>query len=83
MQIFLVKYEYLRSLQLYEDQDIRKIPEKKNVFATTSCDPYDSHGGEVLFQLPRYIASKYANNECCASLTVSQQQTQSLSFNAW
>ena len=32
LQIFLVKYEYLRSLQLCEDQDIRgKL--KKNVFA--------------------------------------------------
>ena len=40
LQIFLIKYEYLRSLQLCEDQGIRRKLET-NVSANMCCDSYN------------------------------------------
>ena len=47
IQIFLVKHEYLRSLQPCEDQGIRgKL--KKACSQTCACDPYDLYGDQAL-----------------------------------
>ena len=47
LQIFLVKYEYLRSLQLCEDQGIHgKL--KNTCSQTYACDPYHLYGDQAL-----------------------------------
>ena len=47
LQIFLEKYEYLRSLQLCENQGIRKNL-KKTCLQPCACDPYDLNGDQGL-----------------------------------
>ena len=50
LQIFLVKYEYLRSLQLRGDQGIREKLKKR------ACDAYDLYG---VTSLQRWVAKNH------------------------
>ena len=47
LQIFLVKYGYLQSLQPCEDQGIHEKL-KKTCWQPCACDPYDFHGDQTI-----------------------------------
>ena len=50
LQIFLAKYEYLRSLQLCEDQGDRE----KTCLQPCACDPYS---GDQVFPMAQFLMS--------------------------
>ena len=55
LQIFVVKNEYLQSLQLCEDQGIRETGAQKMCLQPCACDPYDLCGDRALVKHEEWI----------------------------
>ena len=71
LQIFLVKYKYLRSLELCEDQGIHE--KVKNLFVTCACDLiYDLYGDQALSSS---LALKMSNKEDFKDFEVMAENT--------
>ena len=71
LQIFLVKYKYLLSLELCEDQGIHE--KVKNLFVTCACDLiYDLYGDQALSSS---LALKMSNKEDFKDFEVMAENT--------